>query len=205
LQIIVWFTVIVGGILGILHLTVVELWTVPGDDPLLAASIQPTLRAGDVVEVTRHGSPARGDLLRCADPDAPGRFVIGRAIGHFGEVVEIRREMILIDGRREPSPRACPPVTVRDPRMEEDVDLACGVEDFGDMSFFALRSPDHPEGDLKQTVEADRWFLVSDDRHVHLDSRDYGQIDPRTCGHIVFRLVGAAGFGDQASRLTIIW
>jgi len=42
---------------------------------------------------------------------------------------------------------------------------------------------------------------VSDDRHVHLDSRDFGQVDPRTCQHIVFRFVGAAGLGDGQEAL----
>ena len=61
------------------------------------------------------------------------------------------------------------------------------------------------EPPTKVEVEAGRWFLVSDDRHLHLDSRDFGQIDPVGCQHIVFRLVGAAGFGDTAKRLSIIW
>jgi hypothetical protein len=46
---------------------------------------------------------------------------------------------------------------------------------------------------------------VSDDRHIHLDSRDYGQVAPGTCQHILFRIVGPAGFTDAKSRLTVIW
>jgi signal peptidase I len=62
-----------------------------------------------------------------------------------------------------------------------------------------------PEPPTKTTVPAGSWFLVSDDRHVHLDSRDYGEVDPSTCQHVVFRLVGAAGFGDSRKRLSIVW
>jgi len=42
-----------------------DVWTVPVDDPLLSASIEPTLGAGDVVVVSRHTSVAARNLLRC--------------------------------------------------------------------------------------------------------------------------------------------
>ena len=54
-------------------------------------------------------------------------------------------------------------------------------------------------------IEAGKWYLVSDDRHIHLDSRDFGQIDPTTCQHIVYRLQSAKGFGDSKRRLSVIW
>jgi len=94
---------------------------------------------------------------------------------------------------------------VFDPQSNEDVTLGCSVEEYGEMSYTALRSVDHPEPPTKATVEAGRWFLVSDDRHVHLDSRDFGQIDPNTCQHIVFRIVGAGGIGNSKTRLSIVW
>jgi signal peptidase I len=49
------------------------------------------------------------------------------------------------------------------------------------------------------------WYLLSDDRHVHVDSRDFGALDVTACQHIVFRLVGAGGFGDDKKRLSVIW
>jgi signal peptidase I len=198
---------IVAAIALALYLLVFDVWTVPADDPLLAASIEPTLSAGDVVLVTRRSSVSRGELLRCEDPQAPGRFVIGRAIARFGEKVELQEEVVTVDGKRMPSPRRCdqPTVVVRNPQTNDDVPLACSVEEYSDMSFPALRSQDHPEPPTRADVAAGRWFLVSDDRHIHLDSRDFGQIDPAACRHLVFRLVGAAGFSDEAKRLSIIW
>lgn len=83
--------------------------------------------------------------------------------------------------------------------------LACSVEDFGERDFSALRSVDHPEPPTKTVVNTGLWYLVSDDRHVHVDSRDFGQLDTASCQHIVFRVVGNAGFGDQKTRLSIIW
>jgi signal peptidase I len=203
-----WVGGIVGIVLAALYYFVLDVWTLPVDDPLLAASIAPTLEAGDVVVVTRRGSVERGHLLRCADPQAPGRFVVARAIGTYGDRVDISGEVVSVDGRRTPSPRRCDPPrsTVRDPAKNEDVELYCGVEDYAGTSFSALRNGEHPEPPSKAaTIEPGRWFLVSDDRHIHLDSRDYGQVESSTCQHILFRLVGPTGFSDAKSRLTVIW
>jgi signal peptidase I len=202
-----WLAAIVGAVGLVMHLLFFDVWKVPLDDPLLAASIEPTLSAGDLVVVMRRTSVARGELLRCTDPESPGRFVVARAIGRFGEQIELHDELVSLDGKRTPSPRACDPpaVTVHDPRIDDDVTLSCSQEDFGDMTFPVLRANERPEGPTKATVEATRWFLVSDDRHVHLDSRDYGQVDPETCQHVVFRILGRGGFADSRRRLTIIW
>jgi signal peptidase I len=96
-------------------------------------------------------------------------------------------------------------VTVYDPTINDDVELACSVEEYGETDFWALRASKHPEAQRTVTAEMGVWFLVSDDRHVHLDSRDFGQVDPKTCQHVVFRLAGAKGFRDAKKRLTVIW
>jgi signal peptidase I len=203
-----WLVGVLGVALLVLYAFFFDVWTVPSDDPLLSASIEPTLSPGDVVVVTRHGTVDRGNLVRCADPQAAGRYVVARAMGKFGDKLEILGEVVLIDGKHTPSGHACdPPRTgVFNPQTSEEVPLVCSVEEYGEVTYSALRSEDRPEPPTRPvTVEASRWFLVSDDRHVHLDSRDFGQVDPATCQHIVYRLVGAAGFGDTKKRLSIIW
>jgi signal peptidase I len=52
--------------------------------------------------------------------------------------------------------------------------------------------------------EAGKLFLVSDNRSMHEDSRDFGQVDASTCEHIVFRLWGEH-YTDSSRRFTIIW
>jgi signal peptidase I len=202
-----WVLGVVGGVLGILYVGFFDVWRVPTDDPMMAASIEPTLSAGDLLVVTRRSEPARGQLQRCADPQAPGRYVVARAIGHGGDKLEMVGEVVSIDGKRSPSPRACDPPqeVIHDPRTGDDETLACSVEDYGDTTYGALRSNDHAEAPTRAAVEAGRWFMLSDDRHVHVDSRDYGEIDGNTCQHIVFRVVSAAGFFDAKKRFTIIW
>ncbi len=202
-----WVLGVVGAIVLVLYVGFFDVWTVPVDDPMLAASIEPTLSAGDVIVVTRRTEVSRGDLLRCADPQAPGRFIVARAIGRFGDKLDVSAEVVAVDGKRNPSPRACEPpkMLIHDPQSNEDEDLACSIEEYGSATFGALRSVTNPEPPTKATIEAGRWYLLSDDRHVHVDSRDFGTIDPTTCQHIVFRLVGPAGFGDTNKRLTVIW
>jgi signal peptidase I len=205
LKLVAWVAGILGVVLVVLYLFVFDVWTVPSDDPMEAASIQPTLAAGDVVLVARHSSVERGNLLRCPDPQAPGRFVIARAIARDGENVDVTNETVTVDRTRLPSPRACdtPAVVVHDPQSGDDLTLDCSVEDFGERDFNVLHSP-HPEPPTKAKVTSG-WYLLSDDRHVHVDSRDFGALEVAACQHVVFRLVGAQGFGDQKRRLTIIW
>jgi signal peptidase I len=207
LKLVAWVSGILGAVALVLYIFVFDVWTIPIDDAMESASIEPTLSAGDVVLVSRHTSVDRGNLLRCPDPQAPGRFVIARAIAPGGDHIEIVDEFVTIDQKRMPSPRACnpPKVVVRDPQNDEDVELACSVEDYGDREFEALRASTHAEPPTRIEVEPGRWFLVSDDRHVHVDSRDFGQIDVSTCLHIVFRIEGRAGMGDEKKRLNVIW
>ena len=207
LQLLTWGMGLLGVVLLGLYLFALDVWRVPEDDPLLSASIQPTLAAGDLLVVTRRTGIGRGDLLRCADPQAPGRFVVARAIGEGGEMVALERELVSVDGHRAPSPRGCDvaKVTVFDPNRNDDIELDCSIEEFGDTTYAALRARDLAAPPTKTTVESGKWFLVSDDRHVHLDSRDFGQIDPATCQHIVFRIEGRRGLGDSRTRLSVIW
>jgi signal peptidase I len=202
-----WALGILGVAAAVLYALVFDVWTVPTDDPMEAASIEPTLGAGDVVLVSRHTSVGRGNLLRCADPQAPGRFVVARAIARGGEEVDIRGEVVTVDGHRTPSPRACdtPTVLVHDPQSSEDINLRCAVEEYGESEFGTLTASDHPEPPTKARPEPGLWYLLSDDRHVHVDSRDFGSIDPATCRQIVFRVVGQAGFADAKKRLSIVW
>ncbi len=176
-RIVAWFVGVCGAAAMVLYLFVFDVWMVPKDDPLLSASIEPTLSAGDVVVLTRHSTAQRGYLLRCDDPQTVGRFVVARAMARPGEKFELRDEVVTIDGSRTPSPRGCDPPSALlfDPRINEDIPLTCSVEEFGMMAYSALRASDHPEPPTRATIEPDRWFLVSDDRHIHLDSRDFGK------------------------------
>jgi signal peptidase I len=207
-KIVLWLAVVLGAVLGGLYALLFDVWRLPADDPMLSASIAPTVAPGDVLVISRGGgSIQHGNLVRCDDPQAPGRFVVARAMGHSGEAVAINGEMVSVDGHRNPSPHACDEIqrTLTDPTTGQDVQLVCSVEELGNVEFEALHSDSQPLPAMKATVEPGRWFLVSDDRHLHVDSRDYGAVDARSCQHIVFRIVGASGLLDPKSRFSIIW
>jgi signal peptidase I len=207
LKLLFWAVAIGGGVFLVLYETLFDVWRIPVDDPVLSASIEPTLTAGDLIVLSRHGTPGRSELLRCPDPEAPGRYVIARAIARSGENLALDGEIATVDEHRTPSPHACesPTKTMFDPSRNEDIDLTCSIEDYAGTEFTVLRSAAHPVPPMHVTVQPGLWFLLSDNRHLHLDSRDYGQLDTSNCKHIVFRIVGVRGISDSRSRLSIIW
>jgi len=182
-------------------------WTIPSDDPQLGVSIEPTLSMGDFVLVSRGKSAADGALVRCADPDAPGRFVIGRVIGHTGDKIEFKDGAMLVNDALPTSSVACEQSTVRlrNPGTGEDEDLGCVLEEFAGSTHAALRAPNSAERNTSAVVEPARVYLVSDDRELHLDSRDFGTVPPSTCQRIALRFWGLSGWGDTKKRLTVLW
>ena len=190
----------------VLYFTLLDVWTVPEDDPQMGVSMVPTLAPGDLVVTMRHGGTSRGNLLKCADPQAPGRFVVAREEGVAGEKIEVNGESPSIDGTRTPSPSACevPDLTLKDVRTGEDVELHCSLEELGSVKYEAVRAKTRQEPPTKWTVEKDRIYLISDNRHMHVDSRDYGTLDPTTCKHIVFRLWSKGGWSDDKHRFNFL-
>jgi len=207
LRVLVWTVIVVAALCGLAYVFV-EPWTVPGDDPHLAVSIEPTLSVGDVLLVTRGTGASDGALVRCADPDAAGRFVVGRVVGHSGDLVELTSGALIVNGKASTASVACdtPVVHLRDPTTQEDEDLTCMLEDFGGGLHAMLRSSKTDAGrDLKVEVEPGKAYLLSDNRAMHLDSRDFMGVVPSTCQRIVGRLSGAAGWFDAHKRLTVLW
>ncbi len=205
LRFMLWTLGILGVIGLVLYLLVFDAWIVPGDDPVASVAIEPTLHPGDHLLLTRGSDVRPGHLVRCIDPDAPGRFVVGRVVAKGGDTVAVD-EIVVINGKRNPSPHACVESkrSMRHPVTGEDIVLDCGVEDTDGNEHEALRYNLHPEATLKTKVETDKIFLVSDNRHIHLDSRDFGQISATSCQHIVYRPWGETYF-DARKRFTFLW
>lgn len=202
----VWVIGILAVIGFVLHLTVIDTALVADDDPTASASIEPTLHAGDRIFVFRKGALKDGYLVRCGDPDAPGRHVIGRIGGTNGEAVQVVGGALSINGKRVAAPRGCGTGTVmmRHPVTGADLKLECHVEETAGTEHEFLTLAANTEV-AKSVVETGKVYLVSDNRYLHLDSRDFGQIDPATCQHIVYRLWGAAGYFDTSQRFTTLW
>jgi signal peptidase I len=206
LRVLVW--VAIGcAVIAALTYAVFDPWTIPGDDPQLNASIEPTLSAGDVVLVTRSKGATDGALVRCADPDAAGRFVIGRVVAHSGDTIEMASSTLIVNGKPSTASVACDPamVHIKNPATQEEEELSCLLEDQGGGLHPILRSTKIPSKDFKKEVEPGKSYLLSDNRVMHLDSRDYMGVVPSSCQRVALRLWGAQGWLDTRKRLTILW
>jgi signal peptidase I len=205
-RLLLWIAVGCAVLCGVGYL-VFEPWTVPGDDPVFAASIEPALSVGDVLLVTRTKGASDGTLVRCVDPDAAGRFVVGRVAGHAGDTVELTSGVLVVNGKASTASVACDPPTVRlrNPTTLEDEELSCMLEDFGGALHPILRATKSPGRDIKTDVAPGKVYLLSDNRVIHLDSRDYTGVQPATCQRVVLRLWGAQGWLDTHKRLTVLW
>ena len=57
----------------------------------------------------------------------------------------------------------------------------------------------------KRNVAMGTLFLISDNRYLPFDSRDFGPVPKASCQEtVVFRLVSRLGFSDVGSRLSWI-
>ncbi len=199
-----WLTAILGAIGLLLYLFVFDTWVIPSDDPLLTAAIAPTLSPDDRI-LTRRGSTAvTGQLARCLIPDGSGKYVIGRVFGVGGDTVEVNNERVSVNGNSPKGRFSCGIVSVVHPVSGDAVPLQCTVEDNGSFTYSVLAHAEYREGQRIAKVEADKAWLVSDDRHIHKDSRDFGPVDASTCEHVVFRLWGQT-FADGSHRFNVLW
>lgn len=202
-----WTVVLTGVTVGVLRAFVFEPWLVPNDE-WLGASVAPTLASGDQVLLLTVGTPSVGDLMRCKDPEEPSAYVVGRILGKGGDSIEIGSGVLKVNGYGVSSSEACadhgPPVL--SPESRQRVDLVCGRVEFAGGWHLIGRVPKaKSEPPKTYKVDPGRVFLVSDNRDIHDDSRDFGAIPLANCDRrIAYRLWSASGWTDSKRRLTLI-
>jgi signal peptidase I len=204
-----WTTLIVAAIVGGLRLTALRWWQIPTDDPLLEASVTPTVAGGDWVLLWRASPPSFGSLVLCPDPQEAGRVIVGRILGESGDTVTIDGARVSVNGVDVRTERRCTDPTFRllDPNTGQAVIQHCDMEAAGARVHMrgTLENLDRrPAGTTRQVPEG-HIFLVSDNRGYPFDSRHYGAVERRTCKEwIFFRLVSKNGFPDEKERFTYI-
>ena len=202
-----WTAVVIAVVLGVLRATVLRWWRIPTDDPTIGASLAPSLSPGDFVLLWR-GGVKFGDLARCADPEAPGRYVVGRVMGEPNDELEVGGDLVVVNGKRSVQEHSCNPnmVTVADPTSGAETQLHCGIEAI--IGHKHKRGTSAASGTIplrKVQVGQGQFYLVSDNRAMPFDSRNYGGVPQASCKETVFfRLYGAKGFGDVDTRLSFI-
>lgn len=209
LRVAFWLVVAFGIVVGALRLVAIRWWQVPTDDPILEASLAPTLRGGDWVLLWRATEPRFGALVLCPDPDNVGRFVVGRILGEGGDKVTIQGLGVQVNDHDARSEAMCSQgtFTIKDPASGTEVEQRCDLESVGGVVHMRGGSVGGAMIPVTstQTVTSGQVFLVSDNRAFPYDSRIYGSIVRNLCKESVFfRLVSARGFMDVDSRFTYI-
>jgi signal peptidase I len=209
LRFLLWVAVLVGLIVGLARLTALRWWRVPSDDPYLEASIAPTLRGGDLVLIWRLTKPKFGDLVVCPEPEASHRVVIARIAGEAGDRVTVQGSTVSVNGVKAPTEHACTPARfqVVHPGTGKAIEQSCDVEVLGNTTHERGGTGSHPvqPAPVDTAVDPGKVFLLSDNRLLPYDSRDFGLADRASCGEsVVFRLVGAKGYSDEARRFVFI-
>ena len=203
-----WTAAILGGTFLIARALFLDVWTFP-DDRRFAASVAPTLRAQDVLVLVKAGDPTVGDLVRCTDPDDPKGFVVGRVGGREHDQIEIEGPTIILNGHRYDPESACRDraVTLPNPGEGADIDVYCDKVSMGSGWHYRGHSEKTRFGvdKVSAIVRSGMFYLVSDDREWHDDSRDFGQVPTASCPYkIVFRLWGGMGMRADPLRFEFI-
>ena len=205
---VLWAVGIIAVVVAVLRLTLFESWVIPEDDSWLSASLEPTLRGGDAVLLLVRGTPGFGDLVRCADPDDPSGYVVGRIVGLAHDTVDVRGSSLRVNGTSYNSTEACEQreFTVEHPDTGAEVVFNCGRVDLGGTWHFRGASLKHKASDNKKhTIGEGQAFLLSDNRTLHVDSRDFGTVEIATCNaRVVYRFWGRDGWSDSSRRLSLI-
>jgi signal peptidase I len=204
---VLWIAALLAVVVGAARLIAVRWWQIPADDPIVEASIAPTLRGGDWVLLWRLTPPGFGALAVCPDPEDESRVVVGRLIGEEGDQLTIEGERIQINDHDAQTETSCPSFHVKDPSTGSDVEQPCVTEAIGGVLHMrgGLTGTNRLALKTSRTVGEGKAFLVSDNRAYPYDSRNFGPVDRPTCKEtILFRVVGKGGFMDDKSRLTYI-
>ena len=185
-------------------------------NPIPSASMRPNLLEGDVVFVnrlafnlkvpltdhvlTQTGEPRRGDVVTFSSP-GDGTRLIKRLVALPGDVVEMRNELLIINGRQA-SYDAIEQVT----------------EAIGKARVPALRLSEHAGGDTRRvqfipqaesqvrnfgpvTVPPGHYMMLGDNRDNSVDSRYYGFVPRKLLiGRAERVLVSADMLGHYAPR-----
>ncbi|NUU01426.1 signal peptidase I [Herbaspirillum robiniae] len=124
------------------------------------------------ISIARLGEPRRGDIVTVDSKEA-GELLLKRVIGLPGDVVELRDNVLYINGQAASYSNAA----IRAPEGDTADRAEYRDEHLGDMSHLVRLSQSHPS--LRSSygpvvVPADQYLMLGDNRDNSADSRYYG-------------------------------
>jgi len=206
-----WTVLVLGVVFGVFRYFFIDFHVAAEDttDPHNWAN-SPNLEPGDIALVWRGGEPHIGDMVRCADPTDPTKWLVARVIGTGGDKIEYVDGQLKINNFRVQT-AGCQ----RNPRKVTDAsgadtDMICFMEELGGSKHDVQVVPNSPLPNGEWKVEAGKLFLMSDNRsqpYAH-DSREpeVTQRPMEECKQrLVVRLMSKAGWGDSERRMTFLF
>lgn len=161
-------------------------------------AMAPTIMLGDRVVVWRTTDFELGEVVLCAHPEIPGRFVLGRFVGRPGQTIRIERGQLYINGE-SPDVDLHPPMQFDDAETGRRWEVVWGVENILDHEHYMMyrerSAPRYREREVGPGL-----FVLSDNRSYRgEDSRDFGVVvQPQCIGRVFMRLTA----GDSPEEIS---
>ncbi|SHE82465.1 signal peptidase I [Microbulbifer donghaiensis] len=170
-------------IVFVLRSFIVEPFQIP------SASMVPTLQVGDFILVNKYayglrlpvsrtkvvgvGEPQRGDVMVFFPPHMNDTYFIKRVIGLPGDKVEMKNNVLYINGERAPQEliQALPPANPQVEVLWEEI--------YGRRHLMAKDIMPSRYSNFSATVPEGHYFMMGDNRDNSLDSRAWGFVPER--------------------------
>lgn len=145
-------------------------------------SMDPTLADGQKLMTLKSNQPARFDIVTTKEPDDLSRMAVKRVIGLPGETVEMKDDVLYINGKKVDEPYLTPYKTAfKKDKLQSEYAYD---EDFQLEAQVASEFTD----DFKFQVPEGQYFVLGDNRLISKDSRMFGFVDQSLLqGKVVWR------------------
>ena len=193
LRVLGWLVLLVCALSVVARLLLLELAEVGHDD------MAPTLRQGERLVVYTRATLERGDVVVCQHPTEPGRPIVGRLMGLPGDVLEMSRGQLSING--------VPVGTTPGEPAETTVGSGDGAralrvvrETLSSGRTYLTAVDPAARLALRPVTVGTGYYLLSDERTRGSDSRRFGEVDPSRCLGRALWVLLPADRSDGTSR-----
>lgn len=141
-----------------------------------SGNMMPTLLIGDHFFSAKGSRAERGDVIVFRYPPDPSVDFVKRVIGHGGDTIEIRDDVVFINGKQLPQTKLvepCPPVSKE---LGGDQSRCVVLQEQNGSHRYRIQHAAGPTSYGPTTVPDGHLFLMGDSRHNSNDSRVWGTV-----------------------------